>query len=193
MRVVRGGPGCLSPAHRLSRLRSAKRMSVTETCTGRHAKTELDAAMPERPARAPNVRLVGAMPGTGFTDQQWLVQRGAEFVQLTELLYRVAECADGERTLQEIAQAVTASTEWIVDADGVRRIVQTKLLPLGLVTRADGSPVLLHGAAGPAGAHPPPALNLRMRTVSPRIIAPNALVLPVFHAPPALFPGPVPV
>lgn len=163
-------------------------MSVTETCTGRDAKTELDAAMPERPARAPNVRLVGAMPGTGFTEQQWLVQRGAEFVQLTELLYRVAECADGERTLEEIAQAVTASTEWIVDADGVQRIVQTKLLPLGLVTRADGSAVPLRAAAGPAAAHSPLALNLRMRILSPRIIAPIAQVLQVFHAPLVVLP-----
>jgi hypothetical protein len=49
----------------------------------------------ERPRLAANVSLIGEMPETGFTEQQWLIQRAGRFVQVTELLYRIAEHADG--------------------------------------------------------------------------------------------------
>src|SRR5437762_1994050 len=65
--------------------------------------------LPERPSLASNVQLVGAMKGTGFKDQQWLIEREGQFIQVTELLYRIAELASGERTLKEIAAGVTAS------------------------------------------------------------------------------------
>ena len=97
------------------------------------------AAVPVRPALAPTVRLVGELRGSGFRDRQWLVERDGRFIQVTELLYRVAEQANGERTLEEIAAGVTASTDWIVTADQVRQLIQGKLMPLGLI-------------AGPAGA-----------------------------------------
>src|SRR5688500_7847983 len=63
--------------------------------------------VPERPALAPNVELSGEMQEGGFADQQWLVQRNGTFIQLTELLYRVAEQANGERTLEEMAAGVS--------------------------------------------------------------------------------------
>ena len=66
---------------------------------------------PEHPSLAPNVRLVGEMQGTGFKDRQWLVQSGDRFVQVTELLYRVAEQADGDRTLEGIAARLTEATD----------------------------------------------------------------------------------
>ena len=50
------------------------------------------------PQLAPNVELSGEMQESGFAKQQWLAQRDGRFIQLTELLYRVAEQADGERT-----------------------------------------------------------------------------------------------
>ena len=63
-------------------------------------------ATPDRPALAPNVELSGAMQESGFEKEQWLVQRDGRFIQLTELLYRVAEQANGERSLEEMAQGV---------------------------------------------------------------------------------------
>src|SRR3712207_1563140 len=89
--------------------------------------------VPERPRLAPNVEFVGEMQGTGFQDRQWLVQRDGRFIQVTELLYRVAEQINGERTLAEIAEEVTGATEWMVSADNVRYILQAKLIPLGLI------------------------------------------------------------
>src|SRR5919109_99992 len=65
---------------------------------------------PERPARAPDVTLIGELKESAFTTQQWLVQRGDRFVQLSELLYRIVEYADGQRTLAEIAAHVSEAT-----------------------------------------------------------------------------------
>jgi outer membrane lipoprotein-sorting protein len=158
------------------------------------------AAVPDRPVLAPSVQLVGEMQGTGFKDRQWLMQRDGRFIQVTEFLYRVAEQANGERTLEEIAREVTQSTDWMVDADTVRQLIQTKLVPLGLVATADGSveasasapPRVASqsrgGTAGEDRPRSPLAVNMRLKALSPRIVDPIAGVLQVFYAPPVLIP-----
>src|ERR687886_1164234 len=131
--------------------------------------------VPERPALAPDVQLLGEMQGSGFQDRQWLVLRGTRFIQLTELLYRVAEQIDGERTLEEIGARVTEGTNWIVSADHVRRLIQTKLIPLRLVATAHGQS---HGtAAGEARGRGPLGVNARRKVIGPRIIDPITTVL----------------
>src|SRR5262249_14591805 len=80
--------------------------------------------MPERPPLAPNVHLLGEMQGTGFKARQWLIRRGDQYIQLTELLYRIVEQANGARTLENIATAVTETTDWLVSADNVRQLLQ---------------------------------------------------------------------
>src|SRR5436309_13577792 len=71
------------------------------------------------PRLAQDVELVGELRGSGFADQQWLIRRDGRYIQLTELLYRVAEQANGERSIEEIAERVTAATDWIVEAEQV--------------------------------------------------------------------------
>src|SRR5215211_3527261 len=58
------------------------------------------AAGPVRPVLASTVRLVGQMQGSGFVEQPWLIERDSRFIQVSELLYRVAALADGRRTLE---------------------------------------------------------------------------------------------
>ena len=87
----------------------------------------------QRPARAPSVRLAGQLPDSGFSTPQWLVERNGQFIQLTEPLYRILEEADGERTVEQIAQRLTDSSEWMVTAEQVSAMVQARLAPLGLV------------------------------------------------------------
>ena len=84
----------------------------------------------EPPRLAFNVRLIGKMTGVGFRDQQWLVQSGGKFIQMTELLYRIAERANGQHTLEAIAKSVSTSTEWLVDAADVANLIHSKLVPL---------------------------------------------------------------
>lgn len=136
----------------------------------------------ERPTLAPNVQLIGEMQGTGFKDRQWLVQRGERFIQVTELLYRVAEQANGERRLDDIAEKVTSSTEWSVSAENVRQLIQKKLIPMGLVLPAGEAAVF-----APSGRAPSPlALNLRVKVIGPRFIDPITKVLQFLYAPPVL-------
>src|SRR5918992_2794429 len=101
--------------------------------------------VPEQPALAPSVQLVGEMQGSGFKDRQWLIQRDGHYIQVTELLYRVAEQANGERTLREIAAELTERTDWVVTEDHVRLLLR-KLIPLELIATAHGS-VNLHAKA----------------------------------------------
>ncbi|HET8631789.1 MAG TPA: hypothetical protein VFL91_30565, partial [Thermomicrobiales bacterium] len=146
------------------------------------APTTSPAAVPERPALAPAIELSGRMPETGFARQQWLIQRDGRFIQVTELLYRIAEHADGARTLAEIARDVSAAIDRAVSADNVRHLLAAKLIPLGIVARADGS------VETPAGTQPrsPLALNLRMAMLGPRFIDPVARVLQYLYVPPVL-------
>ena len=50
------------------------------------------------------------MPGTAYQNQQWLIQRGDRYLQVSEVLYRVAEHCDGTRTEDDIAVLVSAAT-----------------------------------------------------------------------------------
>jgi putative peptide zinc metalloprotease protein len=140
--------------------------------------------VPERPALAAGVELAGAMQGTGFTEQQWLIQRDGRFLQVTELLYRVLEHSNGERTLEEIAVALTGSTEWSISPELVRQIIDKKLLPLGLVRSADGSVT----PDPPGRERSALQINMRRRTLGPRTIEPIAKVLQVLFAPPVIIP-----
>ena len=121
----------------------------------------------EIPRLASNIRLIGKMNGVGFRDQQWLVQRDGKFIQMTELLYRIAERANGQHTLEAIAKSVSTSTEWLVDAADVANLIHSKLVPLGLMgskpseTRSEPSPV---------------DVNIRFRTLDARFIEPIASV-----------------
>ncbi|MEO6458593.1 MAG: DUF3105 domain-containing protein [Chloroflexia bacterium] len=146
-----------------------------------------DALVPERPALASGVELVGMMQGTGFTNQQWLVQRNGQFIQITELLYRVAEQIDGRRTLGEIAEELTQSTEWLVSAENVSQIIEAKLLPLGLVVPSAGAaPSGVVSGAVPSFS--PLSVNMRMKVIGPRAIDPFTRVLQVIFASPVLIP-----
>jgi putative peptide zinc metalloprotease protein len=143
------------------------------------------AGIPARPALAPQVELVGEMKESGFTQQQWLVQRDGRFIQLTELLYRICEQADGEQTLEEIAARVTDSTEWSITPDQVRLLIQTKLVPLGLIGTIGDEAATSSSADRSAS---PLRLNLRTAVIRPHIIDPITRVLQVLYAPFLLIP-----
>jgi putative peptide zinc metalloprotease protein len=130
----------------------------------------------ERPVRAPDVRSGGEMPGTGFDRPQWLVQRGDRYLQVSELLYRIAGLADGTRTADEIAVLVSAAMRRNVSGQDVRELVETKLMPSGIIA---GGP-----QAGPAPSGPSPlAIALGAKLIGPGVIDPLARLLSVFFVP----------
>jgi putative peptide zinc metalloprotease protein len=149
----------------------------------RHGQPALLTEVPERPALAPRVQLIGKMPETGFQDQQWLIQRDGRFIQTTELLYRVAEQMNGERTLEEIAEKVTEATDWLADADDVKQLIQMKFIPLGLIPTADELSTSRLEATREGRSSSPLAFTLNMEVLSPRVIDPLTRILQVLYEP----------
>jgi putative peptide zinc metalloprotease protein len=140
------------------------------------------APLPDRPQLAPGIELSGAMAESGFSEQQWLIQRAGQFIQVTELLYRVAEQIDGNRNLDELAAAVSGTTKRKVSADNVRQLIQSKLIPLGVVLGADGKAAVAAGGGQGAAARAL-RVNLKMGMISPHVINPVTATLQVFYWP----------
>ena len=129
---------------------------------------------PRIPKLAATVRLVGKMNGFGFQEQQWLVEAHGRCIQMTELLYRVAEQANGEQSLDEIADKVSDHTEWELKATDVAQLIDSKLAPLGL----------LEGSSREQEPAPSPLdVNVKFKTLPPRAIEPISNVLRFFYLP----------
>ncbi|WP_445153551.1 hypothetical protein ACTWLI_08850 [Arthrobacter sp. Hor0625] len=92
------------------------------------------------PALADGVELIGESKGSGYKQPPSLVRRAdGQTLQLTRLLYLVLEAADGRRSLAEIAEQTSAKFGKQVSAENVRTLIDSQLLPLGLLRLADGS------------------------------------------------------
>jgi putative peptide zinc metalloprotease protein len=151
---------------------------------GSPAEHSAGAPVPERPQVAPGVQLSGMMGEGGFKDQQWLVERNGRFLQLTELLYRVLEQANGQQATAEIGAKVAEQTGRKLSADNVDQLVARKLIPLGLVVQADGSVAATPEGSG--GAARSLGVNLKMARISPAVINPLTSVLQGLFWPPVL-------
>jgi putative peptide zinc metalloprotease protein len=127
------------------------------------------------------VRLAGQMQESAFLNPPWLLEReGAGYVQVTELLYRIAEQATGNNTVEQIAANLGAAGK-PVNPITVRSLIAQLLIPRGLVEMADGSVVPV-AQGGPS----PLALNMRMKMISPGTIMPVTSVLRGLFWPPIL-------
>jgi putative peptide zinc metalloprotease protein len=129
------------------------------------------------PALADGVELISQSQGSGYRTPPALVRRAdGQVIQLTRLLYLVLGAIDGQRTTGEIAAKVSPAYGKAVSEDNVETLMQTQLLPLGLLRRADGSQ--------PETKKADPLLGLRFRYVisdprhTRRITAPFAVL---FH------------
>src|SRR4051794_28955937 len=127
------------------------------------------------PALVAGTQLLGVQPGSGYVNPPQLVRRAdGQVMHVTPVLYAVLEAIDGERSPDQIARLVSATTERELHPDDIEMLVEEKLRPLGLVLGHDGS-------------HPPlqrsnPLLALRARFVvskpeaTRRLTAPFALL-----------------
>src|SRR5688572_4523954 len=126
-------------------------------------------------ARAAGVELLGEIPGSGYRHPPALVRRGdGQVLTLTPLLQQVLLAVDGRRTVDEVAEEVSASSGRLVRPADVRQPVAASLRPLGLLQRADGSEPELRRSD--------PLLALRFRrvvtdpAVTRRLTAPFAVL-----------------
>jgi putative peptide zinc metalloprotease protein len=121
----------------------------------RASRTDDAAAASAPPRLADGVGLLGEYEGSGYTSPHYLARRKTGgVVQLTELLFLVADACDGHRTTEQIAAQVSERFGKQLTADNVETLLG-KLRPLGVVTEPDGS--------SPPVADPDPLLALRWR------------------------------
>ena len=138
--------------------------------------------LPERPQLAPDVELAGQMEESAYEDPPWLLERKESgYVQVTELLYRIAERCDGKHTYEQIAQEVSEATEREVSAENVAQLIARELLVKGLVADAEGRVV-----KPPAAARSLLAIRQRMKLLGPGLIHPPTDVLKALFWPPVL-------
>jgi hypothetical protein len=67
--------------------------------------------IPEHPKLAEGIELLGEMKESAFIDAPWLASRNGKFLQITELLHRVAENATGDKTIDEMAASISRDYE----------------------------------------------------------------------------------
>ncbi|MFJ6053684.1 hypothetical protein [Streptomyces sp. NPDC092307] len=86
------------------------------------------------PRRPRGLRLHGEYLGGGFKEPKYIARRrDGQVVQLSRLLYLVADAMDGKRDTEQIAHRVSGRAGRELDAEGVEFLIDTKLRPLGLV------------------------------------------------------------
>jgi putative peptide zinc metalloprotease protein len=131
-----------------------------------------DNLQPERPDRRPRrqrpvasevptivdgVELIGEYRDSGFVETPYLARRAdGQVIQLSRLLYDVAEKIDGRRDVGEIAGEVSASEKRNVSPDNISFLITSKLVPLGVAA--------LDGAQPPRLKRFDPMLALRFKT-----------------------------
>jgi putative peptide zinc metalloprotease protein len=109
--------------------------------------------------RAPGVRSLGLVSGSGLLQPTFLVQRPDEqVVQLSELLNLVVEKAGTGRSAVDLARSVSAAYGKELSVEGLRQLIDTKLAPLGLIEDATG---ISRAPSSPPVANPLLALRLR--------------------------------
>jgi putative peptide zinc metalloprotease protein len=129
----------------------------------------------------PGVELLGRVEGSGLREPPHYVRRpDGQVVQLSELLFVVAEHALRDRSLEEIAERAGARLGVRIRPDQARYILEKKLHPLGVVTGPDGSAPKLERL------DPLLALKFRVAVLRPRAVRAIAAPLTVLFAAPVV-------
>jgi putative peptide zinc metalloprotease protein len=129
--------------------------TVPQERTGRHAGASLSVS-DHVPQLLPGVELAGEYQGSGLAETTYLVLKpGGQSIQVSRLLYLVLDEIDGIRTVDEIADQVSAAFGRTVSADNIGYLLASKLAPLGLVPGG--------GAHSTPPAEDQPLLALKLR------------------------------
>ena len=124
------------------------------------------------------LELIGQYEGSGLKNPAYLARRAdGQVIQLSALLFAIAEATDGGRSSEEIATIVSQKLGRELDADDVRYLVDNQLRPTGIV-QTPGSES--------AGRRTVPLLGLRFRTrvIPERVVrAVTTLFYPFFFTP----------
>src|SRR3954449_2446292 len=113
----------------------------------------------------PGVELLGRVEGSGLREPPHYVRRSdGQVVQLSRLLFVIAEHAVPGRSLDEIAERAGARLDLRIRPEQARYVLEEKLHPLGVVAGPDGSAPVLERV------DPLLALRFRVGVVRPRAV-----------------------
>src|SRR3954471_10547120 len=148
------------------------------------ARTEIfEAPVSTALARAEGVKLLGDVHGSGYENGAALVRRAdGQMVQLGPLMYALLECVDGRRSLDELAECMTAQLGKRFDAEHVQKLAE-KLARQGLLAGTEQN--------APPRRNPLLALRWKVLVSNPRatrlLTAPFAFLFsPIFVVPVAV-------
>ncbi|MDP9403779.1 MAG: hypothetical protein M3P85_10750 [Actinomycetota bacterium] len=131
--------------------------------------------------KAPGTELIGEFEGSGYREPQYLARTGdGQVVQLTELLHVIADEADGQKTVPEVASAVSDRYGKEVSPAMVGELADAQLRPPGVLSEADGS------TRRRKRRDPVLALRLRKGVISPETVQRAARPLTVLFWPPVV-------
>jgi putative peptide zinc metalloprotease protein len=141
-----------------------------------------EAAAPSRaPRLAQGMELIGKYEGSGFKVAPYLARRAdGQTIQLSKLLYVVAEACDGRRSYEDIAAEASRNFGRRLSARNAKTLVEEKLNPLGVVANNDGSQPVLSKPDSLL------ALNLRKGVIAPGAVRALTTVFYPFFLPPVV-------
>ncbi len=124
--------------------------------------------------------MLGQVQGSGIREPSFLLRRAdGQVVQVSELLNLVVAEVRSDRSPEQVADAVSEAYGRTLTADGLARLVQTRLEPLGLVEGGE-----LGTAVTPPTANPLLSLSLKGTLVPAAWVQPVARYLaPLYRAP----------
>jgi putative peptide zinc metalloprotease protein len=138
-----------------------------------------------RPLVVAGTSLAGEYTDSGFKEPSFLARRAdGQVVQLSRLLYLIAEASDGSSDCHAIAESVSDRFGRSVSASNVAYLCQRKLIPLGVLTTEAAAPVTRVRAA-PA-ATPLLGLKFRVALVPEGVVRAVARVLGPLFSPPVV-------
>jgi putative peptide zinc metalloprotease protein len=118
-----------------------------------------------RPQLAEGIELVGEYKDSGYEVPPFIARRAdGQTIQMPELLYVIADEADGSSSFEEISGRVSERVKRGLQPDDVRMLVEERLRPLGVLAQADGSSPQLQKV------DPLLALKFRVALVSERAV-----------------------
>ncbi len=89
---------------------------------------------------ADGVELIGEYEGSGYQEPQYLARAGdGQIVQLTPVLYTIADEVDGRRSAEEVAERVSDEIGKEVEPEVVEELADTQLRPPGVLANPDGT------------------------------------------------------
>jgi len=98
------------------------------------AETLTDATTQRVPRLAEGIELIGEYQGSGFQEPKYILRRAdGQVIQLSRLLYLLAEILDGQRDLDQVAAVLSAEFGRIVQAEQVAFLIANRFRPAGIM------------------------------------------------------------